>query len=146
MEFVNGIALIQTSDGSWEHDNYKGENLHNCPWIDVYPYSEGLAAVRKPISEIDIICGGSARYGFINENRELVIPCDYSQVASFQDGYAKVTNVFGDSGYIDKKGKFTWFLDEISESDDIANEKSLPKEWAKTYDLSIKDPFNSDFL
>ncbi len=145
MKFINGIALIQTNDGSWEQINNAGELLHNCPWIDVYPYSEGLAAVRKPINDIDVICGVSARYGFINKERELVIPCDYSQVASFQDGYAKVTNVFGDSGYINIKGEFTWFLDEISDSNDVAKEKALPEEWAKTYDLSIKDPFNCDF-
>ena len=145
MKFINGIALIQTSDGCWDQINYAGELLHNCPWIDVYPYSEGLAAVQKPINDIDKICGVNARYGFINEERELVIPCEYSRVSSFQDGYAKVTNVFGDSGYINKKGEFMWFLDEISESDDVANEKALPKKWAKTYDLSIKDPFNFDF-
>jgi len=146
MKFVNGIALIQTSDGSWEHVNYKGENLHNCPWIDVYPYSEGLAAVRKPISEIDIICGVSARYGFINENRELVISCDYSQVSSFLDGFARVVNVFGDSGYINKEGKLMHFLDIKEEPyDDPNNVRPLPKEWTKENDLSTTIPFAYDF-
>lgn len=144
MKFINGIALIQTSDGCWEQINYAGELLHNCPWIDVFPYSEGFAAVRKPINDVDVICGVSARYGFINEERQLVIPCDYSRVSSFQNGYAKVTTVFGDNGYINKEGKFIWFLDEIVSENDSTNKVALPNEWAKKHDLCAKNPFNCD--
>lgn len=139
MKFVNGIALIQTSDGIWEQINCAGEILHNCPWIDVYPYSEGLAAVRKPINDIDVICGISARYGFINEERELVIPCDYSQVSSFRNGFARVTNIFGDSGFINKEGKFMCFFDKVEPYDNPDNVEPLPKEWAKKWDLEIND-------
>ena len=128
MKFIDGVALVKTKDGNWEHINCKGEILHNCPWIDVYPYSEGLAAVQKPTNDIDQICGISARYGFINEERELVIPCNYSQVSSFRDGYARVTDVYGNSGFINKEGEFTWIYDEKS-SNYVANEKALPEEY-----------------
>lgn len=84
MKFIDDVALVQSNEGVWEHINYDGKSLHNCPWIDVYPYNDGLAAVQKPINDIDV----SAKYGFINEERELVIPCDYSRVSSFQNGYA----------------------------------------------------------
>ncbi len=136
MKYINGVALVKTKDGNWEHINCKGELLHNCPWIDVFPYSEGVAAVRIPISETDDICGVSARYGFINEERELVIPCDYSQVSSFQDGFAKVSTLFGDSGFINKEGKFMFFIDIVEPYEDSEKEIPLPKEWVKKNDLS----------
>lgn len=145
MKFINGIALIQTSDGCWEHINYAGEILHNCPWIDVFPYSEGLAVVRKPINDIDQVCGIYARYGYINEERELVIPCNYSEAFSFSNGYAKVTTEFGDSGFINKEGKFTYSHDIVEPYDNPENVTPLPKEWVKKNDLSTKKPFTYDF-
>ena len=145
MKFINGIALIQTSDGCWEHINYAGEILHNCPWIDVFPYSEGLAVVRKPINDIDQICGIYARYGYINEERELVIPCNYSEAFSFSNGYAKVTTEFGDSGFINKEGKFTYSHDIVEPYDNPENVTPLPKEWVKKNDLSTKKTFTYDF-
>lgn len=144
MKFIDGVALVKTKVGNWEHINCKGELLHNCPWIDVYPYSEGLAAVRKPINDVDKICGITARYGFINEERELVIPCDYSQVSSFRDGYARVTDVFGNCGFINKEGKIMHFLDIVEPYNNPENVIPLPKEWAKNNDLSIINPFNFD--
>lgn len=142
MKFIHGIALVKTKVGKWEHINCKGDNLNSCPWIDVYPYSEGLAAVRKPINDIDQICGVSARYGFINEERELIIQCDYSQVSSFRKGYAKITTVFGDSGYIDKEGKFKYSLESMKPYDDSKNLIPLPIEWAKKWDLEINNIFD----
>ena len=145
MKFIDGVALVQTKDGIWEHINYDGEFLHNCPWIDVYLYSEGLAAVRKPINDIDQFCGINARYGFINEERKMVIPCEYSKVSSFQNGYAKVTTVYGDDGYINKDGQFICFLNEIASEDNSTNKATLPNEWAIKYDLCVKNPFFCDF-
>jgi hypothetical protein len=145
MKFIDGVALVQNIDGKWEHINCNGEFLHNCPWIDVYPYSEGLAVVRKPINDIDQICGVYARYGYINEERELVIPCNYSEAFSFCNGYAKVTTEFGDSGYINKDGKFIWFLDKIDSDENIFKDTTLPKKWAKKNDLCETNPFNCDF-
>lgn len=145
MKFIDGVALVKTKDGNWEHINYAGEILHNCPWIDVFPYSEGLAVVRKPINDIDQICGIYARYGYINEERELVIPCNYSEAFSFSNGYAKVTTEFGDSGFINKEGKFTYSHDIVEPYDNPENVTPLPKEWAKKNDLSTKKPFTYDF-
>jgi len=145
MKFIDGVALVKTKDGNWEHINYAGEILHNCPWIDVFPYSEGLAVVRKPINDIDQICGIYARYGYINEERELVIPCNYSEAFSFSNGYAKVTTEFGDSGFINKEGKFTYSHDIVEPYDNPENVTPLPKEWAKKNDLSTKKTFTYDF-
>ncbi len=145
MKFIDGVALVKTKDGNWEHINYAGEILHNCPWIDVFPYSEGLAVVRKPINDIDQICGIYARYGYINEERELVIPCNYSEAFSFSNGYAKVTTEYGDSGFINKEGKFTYSHDIVEPYDNPENVTPLPKEWAKKNDLSTKKPFTYDF-
>ena len=145
MKFVNGIALIQTSDGRWEHINCKGENLHNCPWIDVYPYSEGLAAVQIPTNDVDQFCNINLRYGFINEERELVVPCNYCKVASFKNGYARVTHIFGDNEYIVKGKDSELSIEKIIKEDIPEIYHKLSEEWASKWDLEDKDLLGDPF-
>lgn len=46
---------------------------------ELYPFSEGLAAVKK-----------NDKFGFINTQGELVIPCQYQYAGSFKEGLACV--------------------------------------------------------
>ena len=48
----------------------------------------------------------SGKYGFIDKNGEIVIPCQYDQAWAFVDGLARV-KMNGRWGYIDTTGK--WF-------------------------------------
>lgn len=63
---------------------------------ELYPFSEGMAAVRK-----------DNKFGFINTKGELVIPCQYQYAGSFKDGLACVVKDEGDNNisFIDAKGK-----------------------------------------
>lgn len=63
---------------------------------ELYPFSEGLAAVKK-----------NEKFGFINTKGELVIPCQYQYAGSFKDGLACVVKDEGDNNisFIDAKGK-----------------------------------------
>lgn len=62
---------------------------------DDRPYSEGLKAVEQ-----------DGKWGFINQDGELVIPYKYHYVRSFRDGLAMV-KLYGKWGYID------WFGNEV---------------------------------
>lgn len=62
---------------------------------DDRPFSEGL----KPVEQ-------DGKWGFINQDGELVIPYKYHYVRSFQDGLAMV-KLYGKWGYID------WFGNEL---------------------------------
>lgn len=63
---------------------------------ELYPFSEGLAAVKK-----------NEKFGFINTKGELVIPCQYQYAGSFKEGLACVVKDEEDNNisFIDAKGE-----------------------------------------
>lgn len=63
---------------------------------ELYPFSEGLAAVKK-----------DGKFGYINTKGELVIPCQYQYAGSFKEGLACVVKDEEDNNisFIDAKGK-----------------------------------------
>ena len=65
-------------------------------------FSEGLAMVEM---------GG--KWGFINEQEELVIPCGYHEVGDFFEGFAKVkVNVRNKADDFFGEYDFWWFIDK----------------------------------
>lgn len=86
----------------------KNSNLvRTVDYISLKPFSEGLApvAIQDPATDEY----GAYLWGFVNEDWELVIPCQYKWTAGFQEGLARVsttdsTGVAGSVSYIDKKG------------------------------------------
>lgn len=66
-------------------------------WDEIRPYCEGMACVKK-----------DGKYGFINEQGELVIPCEYISARDFSEGFAAVSQDYYGSRYwdfVDKTGK-----------------------------------------
>lgn len=63
---------------------------------ELYPFSEGMAAVRK-----------DNKFGFINTKGELVIPCQYLYVGPFKEGLACVVKDENETNicFIDSNGK-----------------------------------------
>lgn len=63
---------------------------------ELYPFSEGLAAVKK-----------DGQFGYINTKGELVIPCQYQYASSFKEGLACVVKDEEDNNisFIDAKGE-----------------------------------------
>ena len=70
------------------------ESVHQ--FEELYPFSEGMAAVRK-----------DGKFGFINIKGELVIPCQYLYVGPFKEGLACVVKDENDMNvsFIDTAGK-----------------------------------------
>ena len=65
-------------------------------WEEIRPFSEGMARVKK-----------DGKYGFINEQRKLVIPCEYTNARDFSGGFAAVAREFYASPYwdfVDQRG------------------------------------------
>jgi len=65
---------------------------------DIGIFSEGLAAVTIGI-------GNDARWGYIDESGNEVIPLQYLRAKPYSDGLAVVQNLEGRFGFIDKTGK-----------------------------------------
>ena len=78
-----------------EDNNDAYNNSDTKEWYDIYPYKEGLARV------VDF----NDKYGFIDEQGNIAIPCEWKYADDFHDGLAYVANAEGDHGYIDKSGK-----------------------------------------
>jgi hypothetical protein len=74
-----------------------GEMIHEYPWVDLGPFSEGLARVRGP----------DARFGFIDLEGDVVIPTQFRQVGRFDHGLCKAMTS-NTLGYIDRHGAWVW--------------------------------------
>lgn len=74
--------------------NKKGEKVGGHYFRRIYPFREGMAAVKK-----------KNKYGFINAQGQLIVPADFDKVSQFSEGFAWV-KVDGNCGYINKMGKF----------------------------------------
>lgn len=97
--FNNGRAWV-VSDGKVRIIDTTGNVVAECNInniIDVSEFSDGMAYVWN----------SQHRYGFINEEGVLVIPCTYTFAGEFQDGYTYVKNENDKYGIIDKAGVFS---------------------------------------
>ncbi len=98
---ANIMAYIKgewATDGVGNYFDIKG-NEHKTKYRTSDPFSEGLALVTDDYGI----------YGFINENFELVIPCEFEAAYDFSDGAAYVIHNVKDlalpySYFIDKNG------------------------------------------
>ena len=132
--FTNGFMRVQTKDGTWGYINESGKVIGNTNWTAVSDFSDGMAVVRDAnlqytfINEQGQVIGSNTwgliedfsnglaavrkdfKWGFINKQNELIIPCQYQQVKSFQaDGTCDVMTTSGTWIVIDKQGNTAFF-------------------------------------
>jgi len=105
MGFHGGFAAVRTREG-WGFVDKRGKFISPKFYEHVEEFSEGLAAVADKI-------GTKAKYGFINETGEVVIPLRFDPrlgphsqpggLGRFTEGLAavRIGNIYG---YIDHKG------------------------------------------
>lgn len=95
--FSNGRAWVESNAGI-SFINIDGEEIAKCDYSNIRfigSFSDGLAYIAD---------NKTSRYGFLNEQGKLVIPCQYRFVGNFQNGYAFVQNEDKKYGIIDKNG------------------------------------------
>lgn len=98
--FNENVAVVQKSDKSWFVLDKKFNKYYlpeNCT-VESDKYSNGLLLISKKIND-------EKKYGFVDKNCNLVIPCDFSYAESFFGKYAIVIKD-NTEGIIDAKGKF----------------------------------------
>lgn len=131
-DFSEGVALVSysTIGSDFMCINSSGKVLFTIYEYDnVWPYfGDGLLPVQK-----------NGKYGFMDKNEKLVLPCKYDWVSGFKNGYCIAKNdgnTVNDNTYylIDKKGKE---LIIIKEKDGILNEFS---EGIVTGSVGFDDP------
>lgn len=123
---TNGLAMVK-KDGKWGFINKTGKMVISNKYDDASSfYDSGLAVVEKdgkkfcidesgktmPFDEVrESSKNGLAavrkgnKWGFINQNRKLVIDCQFDGATNFSDDGLAGVNKEGKRGYIDQTGK-----------------------------------------
>jgi hypothetical protein len=93
LRIISSVLLVFICSTSWAN------------YIHEFALSDGLKKVLIKADTIDKLFLKPTKYGFINEQGELVfdITCEY--ISSFHSGFAKVKQN-GKYGFVDKKGTF----------------------------------------
>ncbi|MBR6867300.1 MAG: WG repeat-containing protein [Prevotella sp.] len=86
-------ALGQDAHWGWDTPQDRISKM-DC-WTDVRQYTEGLAGVADK----------EGRYGFLDAEAKLVIPCRWGYVQPFAEGLAAVEDETGYYGFINRKGR-----------------------------------------
>ena len=100
--FYEQMAVVKKSDKSWFILD-RDFNKHFLPEgyeVESYSYSNGLLLVSKTENK-------EKKYGFVDKNCNVVIPCDFSYAESFDGKYA-IVEKDGKDAVIDKRGKITF--------------------------------------
>jgi hypothetical protein len=109
-DFKNGFAIKSNNPayvddyadetGLWGFMDKSGNLTTKLEWSWVYPYSEGLAAVKNK----------KGKWGYIDPFGKVIIPCTYESGGDFSEGYAAVSIGTNNPGitkmtFIDNTGK-----------------------------------------
>lgn len=97
--FDDDFVLIKYNNKSGYARKSTGEIIVPCIYeIDYngWRFCEGLVPVKK-----------NGKYGFINEDNDIVIPFVYDEAGSFSEGFA-IVQKFGKYGYVDRYGNDTF--------------------------------------
>lgn len=97
--FEDGMAIV-SSNNLYGFINEQGRQIGQVRWTQIRSFSNGYAAVKD----------SAGKWGFINKKNDLVIPCRYTEVASFRDdGTCDVKTVQGTWVIIDTTGQTVFF-------------------------------------
>ncbi|MDR1465366.1 MAG: WG repeat-containing protein [Oscillospiraceae bacterium] len=112
-QFENGFLQMYVKHYSGDSSHNVWESGYSYTWIDEAGtvFMETRDGNLKPLVG-DGLVGflGTDRWGYEDMDGNLVIPCEYSEAAAFENGYARVEKD-GKWGVIDKTGKVVVPLD-----------------------------------
>lgn len=132
--FVNGLALVKTTEGKYGYVDEKGTFVIKAIYKSATQFSEGFAAVVKDgqhiefidqkgssvfmlpveVEEAGVFSEGLAlvksdgKYGFIDTKGKVVIACQFELAGDFSEGLSAIQQKEKDKylyGYINKEGK-----------------------------------------
>lgn len=125
----NDLKVMVKYNGEWLCWDGSSLELSDIKFTDVYEYSDGLSLQNK-----------FGKYGYIDENGEIIIPFQFEEAYPFSDGYARVADNSGKYGFIDKKGKQIIDYEYFTATDfinGIARVGKFPDETAGLYSLKM---------
>lgn len=108
--FHDGLLFSQLANGERVYYNTKGVPAFTLPSgvKAVSDFREQRAIVKDTTTE---------RYGYINTQGKLVIPCKYAEVAPFSEGIAHVKDAEGGEFFVDRVGAIQVTLTSVYDSE-----------------------------
>ncbi len=101
--FIAALMLIGMCQNLWAQTSESDYSLKGLAKLLVtekfhaYDFNNGIAKVHK---EID----GKIKYGLINKQGKIILPCIYSRIGSFTDGLIAIEDANNKCGYADIEG------------------------------------------
>ena len=89
-----GGILNAFSDRSWGYINKDGKQIFQDKFEHTHGFSEGYAGIQL-----------NDKWGFIDDRGTIRIPCNYNYAVGFDNGLARIDDVSGKKGFIDKSNK-----------------------------------------
>jgi hypothetical protein len=99
-DFSDGKAVVKNKDGTYSLIGLAGKIIKNYAYAFVGNYGDGLLAFQKTVD---------GKYGYMDEQGQIVIEPQFSEAHAFSQGRAIVTMSVNDNvnfGLIDRKGQF----------------------------------------
>lgn len=116
LTFSQNLTPTKDVNGEWGYKNDKGEWQVKPQYSEAYEFSEGLACVKAYI-------GG--RYGYIDENGNVVIGFYYYMASKFNNGHAIVSkNCPTDYYHVNLRNEMCHNFHVIDKNGDIVIEKT----------------------
>lgn len=125
--FTNGFAAVKLGDESWvfvdKHLIVYGKEGEEV-FQDAGPFSNGIAAVKR-----------SGQWGYIDDNFDFVISCQYDSCCQAGRNLSKIYQSKDDikiTSYIDRSNKIVWQNTEYNQISINREDNSKPKsDWGK---------------
>lgn len=133
--FLNGYCVVTSKDGMQGLINTHGEFTIPCRYSDIRHFDQEYALIqingksgfaRKSTGEVVVPCiyetpfgyqtefreglvpmKKNGKFGYINEENDIVIPFNYDWAGPFSEGFA-VVKKYGKYGYVDRYGNDTF--------------------------------------
>jgi hypothetical protein len=96
LEFSGGTAAVRAGE-KWGYIDKGGKFIVSPQFDEAWPFSDGRGLVRLGDS-----------YGYVDVAGKFVINPQYDEASSFVNGLAAVREKSGQSGFIDRTGKYAW--------------------------------------
>ena len=109
---ISSEEVLTTAGTPEKHDETEVNGNKENEYDKVWGFREGMAVVKR-----------NGKYGYINKNKEEIVPCIYDDAYMFDGGFGEV--YIGEKrGYVNKKGKVVLPLKEY---DDLSNYEGFIK-------------------
>ncbi len=96
LRYLPNFYFTRNKYWKWTCYDYQGNKIGDTLYCNIKDYKEDMIGVRIKTNK-------GKFWGYMNENAELVVPCEYEDIKYYNEGFAAVKKD-GKWGFVDKEG------------------------------------------